>query len=952
MIPATTSLLNPRSALRAPRFTVDRVYDVICNKAASNSAGIILSITSDNIVRYTNYTSYERVGNQSQIGTSTLSNITYGAGMWAVCGTNNLLLVSTNDGTDWANVTAPASFTSICIDSSGAIVGVAVNQVWKLATLSSSWVQTSTSIGTSIGIKMGYDTYRNIYLASQGSGSVFNLYKSTDAVTWTVVNTTASITEISFAWNSAATVYTYTTGTTPTIRQSADWTAGTVRVTLAASTSMLGAGASSSGFVVSAQYGYYHSADGVTWSTKSRTSTTGNGYGSYMFPLLSTTNTTIEGFSNGTNTIMTSADGGLSWSASTSGTAPFGAPFTSSVTPAFSLDESTGTVLIWGTGTSTNGPAWSTDGGVLETFTSIGQSTTVVSNAMSFLGTNHVWVFTTNDLNTTTYRSYRSTDHGNTWTAWLTTGNTTYAPQTMVSNGTTTVIGMYGSIYSTSDGVTWTARTSGFAVNNKPIIATDGTSFVAINRAVATETSKSSDGITWTKTTQTAMPNTAIVWSGQYFIAVGTAGAIKTSTDGVTWTARTSGTTKAITTIAANPATGVVLATVSYTGALTDQADSILRSADGGATWSFVSLGRNVGFTQGVYWTGSQFICVAAGSVPHLWLTSPDGATWSVKPQRTPITTAGFKSMVNGLGDDSALYSVTQSATSSFIFNQINGRTTGTPSVTQISALGNTLSSVPTSGGAIFITHNGKYYCAFPATSQFTTIYSSTDVKTWSMIASGASGGNLATWQFSGGTMGTSAPVTLASVAGNLLLGVTSTSANGCGIFRSTDDGVTWSRVYPSSVATICVTSDGIAWAFPAVGGLQYSADGGATWTQAATTTIVPLQSVGVYYALNVVYSGQGYILTLQGKVYSSTDKTTWTNRTYTGSISVSGCVATNNAVVVLGANGAALAYTYDNGATWTFTTNTVASLSGPNTIWDGQSLYLGSTSILYAVDV
>lgn len=956
MIPACTASIihSSRAAWRAARLTVNRSLDVNCTKAASNSSGTIIGITTNTITRYsgTNFSVSERLDNPSQLGSATLSNITYGAGMFAICGTNNLLLVSTDNGANWTTLTAPALFTAICIDSSGALVGTAVNKVWKLSSLSGSWVQTAT-LATSTGKELAYDTYRGTYLASQGSGSNYALYKSADAVTWTAV-ATGSVAEIKFAWNGDGCVYTSVASTVATIRQSADWTTGTLGATL--TTNLVnGIGAAANGFIVSAQYGYYYSLNGgVTWASRTRTSTGGTGVGSYLFPMLVTTNNVITGFANGSSNVVTSTGSTGALTTSIAGVPPYGSPIGSGLAPVLSREPSSGVVFICGTGTSSQGPAWANDG-TLDTITQYGQNITVVGPGMSTLGTNHVWVHTINDINGATYRSYTSTDQGQSWTAWQTTGNTTYAPQSMVSNGTISVIGVYGNIMSTSNGIVWTARSAGFTTpgTSRPYIVTNGSMFVALNRSNNVETSTSTDGMTWTKSAQTAMPNTALVWSGQYFVAIGTAGAIKTSTDGVTWTTRTSGTTRALTSVAADPATGTVVAVMAHAGAPDQQMNSVLTSVDGGLTWSTTSIGRTIGSASGVYWTGSQFVCVTTSSSSRLWLVSPDGINWSVKTDLVPPVGSGYKSLVKGLGDGDSLYGVTQGSPSpgSLVFNKISGKATNSPTVTQVSALSHATSSLVLPGGAFFITHNGKYYCAFPTGSAYTMIYSSTDVENWTQVASGAAGGNLATWQSSVGSMGSLAPVSLASAGSNLLLGVTNTSGVGCGIFRSTDDGVTWSRVFTPSVATIRTTPDGTAWAFPVSGGLQRSTDGGATWSSVISSTIITSGTVAAVSALNVVKAGAGYVLTVQGAVFSSADGAVWVARTYTGSNTITGCAVTNNAVVAVNANGATLAYSYDGGVTWSFTTNTVTGSVGCNAVWDGQMLYLGASATLYTVD-
>ena len=57
----------------------------------------------------------------------------------------------------------------------------------------------------------------------------------------------------------------------------------------------------------------------------------------------------------------------------------------------------------------------------------------------------------------------------------------------------------------------------------------------------------SSDGISWTsRTSGTSQPLTGISYGGSTFVAVGASGTILTSSDGTSWTSRTSGTSQAL----------------------------------------------------------------------------------------------------------------------------------------------------------------------------------------------------------------------------------------------------------------------------------------------------------------------------------------------------------------------------------------------------------------------
>lgn len=103
-------------------------------------------------------------------------------------------------------------------------------------------------------------------------------------------------------------------------------------------------------------------------------------------------------------------------------------------------------------------------------------------------------------------------------------------------------VGVGGTILSSTDGVTWTNRTSGTA-NWLVGVTYGGNQYVAVgdNGCVVL----SPDGVTWSTVNQsatTARLNNVIYAAGQY-VAVGEAGTIITSPDGRNWTARSSGLT-------------------------------------------------------------------------------------------------------------------------------------------------------------------------------------------------------------------------------------------------------------------------------------------------------------------------------------------------------------------------------------------------------------------------
>ncbi len=132
-------------------------------------------------------------------------------------------------------------------------------------------------------------------------------------------------------------------------------------------------------------------------------------------------------------------------------------------------------------------------------------------------------------------------------------------------NGTFVAVGDTGTILTSSDGVTWTTRTSG--------------------------TTNYLDGVTYGNGT---------------FVAVGDTGTILTSSDGVTWTARTSGTSNYLAGVTYGNGTFVVVGAI-----------SILTSPDG-VTWTARTSGEIFYYFAGVTYGNGTFVAVGGINNPHI----------------------------------------------------------------------------------------------------------------------------------------------------------------------------------------------------------------------------------------------------------------------------------------------------------------------------------------------
>lgn len=185
------------------------------------------------------------------------------------------------------------------------------------------------------------------------------------------------------------------------------------------------------------------------------------------------------------------------------------------------------------------------------------------------------------------------------------------------------LVGDGGVVRLSSDAVTWTAQNSG-TTQNLYAIANNGLNLnvaVGANGTIIT----SADGITWTPATTTATNrdlyavNYSALNSGTW-LAVGAGGTMVKSTDGLVWSAVTSASSADLRGISygiTNATTGTGTYVAVGTGG------TVLSSADG-VTWSAQTL-TGTGTLNAVM-AGAQFIAIGnAGAV----FTSTDGLAWT-----------------------------------------------------------------------------------------------------------------------------------------------------------------------------------------------------------------------------------------------------------------------------------------------------------------------------------
>ncbi len=182
-----------------------------------------------------------------------------------------------------------------------------------------------------------------------------------------------------------------------------------------------------------------------------------------------------------------------------------------------------------------------------------------------------------------------------------------------------------GCIATSTDGRTWTDRTSGIESNGSVLsgITWNGSAFVAVGAAnmgrlgVSSVLLSSFDGVRWSRQLGPAEVLVDVAWGGNLFVVVGGAGrqeVMFTSPDLHDWTDRT-------------PQRSQPLRAVLWSGSLfvtVGEKGTLLTSADG-TSWN-ERQSHTVQDLLGVVYHNSLFVAVGDGVI----LTSSDGVQWRV----------------------------------------------------------------------------------------------------------------------------------------------------------------------------------------------------------------------------------------------------------------------------------------------------------------------------------
>tara|TARA_R110000868_G_scaffold42198_12_gene143252 strand:- start:3671 stop:4813 length:1143 start_codon:yes stop_codon:yes gene_type:complete len=225
----------------------------------------------------------------------------------------------------------------------------------------------------------------------------------------------------------------------------------------------------------------------------------------------------------------------------------------------------------------------------------------------------------------------------------------------MYGNGLYILFGLAANLYTSTDGITWTARTN--AINSTTTCIYANGQYVA-GAPGTTNMATSTNAITWTvRTPTTTSQITALAYGNSLYIYGGVSGVLGTSTDAITWTARTSGTssqiasliyanglyvygtvggglatsTDAITWTARTSGTSSNITNLAYGAGVYvyGGTNSALATSTDAITWT----GRSLGLTTTIYsmlYDGSNFVCGLTSN--SAFATSTNAITWQIKP--------------------------------------------------------------------------------------------------------------------------------------------------------------------------------------------------------------------------------------------------------------------------------------------------------------------------------
>ena len=453
---------------------------------------------------------------------------------------------------------------------------------------------------------------------------------------------------------------------------------------------------------------------------------------------------------------------------------------------------------------------------------------------------------------TSIYTSSNGTD----WTA-RTTPTSTGLNAAAFGASTYVAVGVGGNVFSSTDLITWTSRTAGASQFFDVTFA--NSVFVAVGASGVVYSS--SDGATWTSRSAGANQFNRILWvagSINLFIAIGANGACYTSPDGTTWTSRSAGSTT-FNDIAYNSTSGTIVI-VGNTGTI--------YSSTNGVIWTIRFIGDPTYSLTFVIWDGTQFFSCPLGSTSNAAFRSSDGTTWTrtYGPFQIArlhwlggkyITTAASVGL--NFSNDSRVWSQCKQNSSRVTASLSQLQKVGNAYFTGVFSSTDGITFTRMNGGVFnTVAYDGTYYYAsVKGNGSSLLVLRSSDASSWSFLAE----------------LGTDASITRQITAWSDILYANSklvafiasfafsTTTDESPVFYSSD-GITWTRGqfpaggYPGTSVSTGVgnmATDGTTLVASATTasvsyGMYKSTDSGATWSNFFGNTFAPIIYTGGYW--------------------------------------------------------------------------------------------------------
>jgi len=451
--------------------------------------------------------------------------------------------------------------------------------------------------------------------------------------------------------------------------------------------------------------------------------------------------------------------------------------------------------------------------------------------------------------------------------------------------------------------------------------------------------SSTNQGTSWTYSGLVGEKIRSMAVQGTNIFAGTHTGVYRSTDNGVTWAAANNG-TQSLDYIYAMDTSGTYLLAAGSGG--------ISRTSDGGATWTLDTVGLTtpevpipfVGAIAG--WSGNLF-CSMPGT--GVFRSTDDGSHWSI----VDTATLGNKA-VRALaiidtdlfaGTDGGVFHSTNNGVSWMEFN--TGWTI--PHVNALAIKGTTIFA-GTAGGGVYKTS--------VASAGWTAVNAGLgDLTALSLIVNtklfvGTNGGvfsttdNGAVWTIANSGLTATRVYAIAASGDTLYAG-----AYGSGLFRSTDDGVTWSNTGISNKYVHALLLNGSFVGVGSEGGFFFSTNSGSTWNAASTGLGIAdghdVRALAV--SGTSLYAGVFY-----GGMFASSDGgVTWNPTTGSGPVNITSLVWSGS-ILFAGTQGqvGGVFRSSDNGANWTVVNSGLADLDVNAMAIEGNTLFAGTGEGLF----